>query len=137
MPPPEVKERNMLAVRLNAAGALLIEDGPAKLDEVSEWVQRHVLNCATGYGYPCEARLAESPHRAIVSIKTARETPYEAYIDVLDAVWGTYYAVWDAEARTHGTASFAQLKQADPVAADAIRKALPAQISVADPDNAP
>ncbi|MEM1097066.1 MAG: biopolymer transporter ExbD [Bacteroidota bacterium] len=132
--PPEVKERNMLAVQLNAAGALRIEDRPATVDDVSDWVQRHVLNCAPDTGYPCDAALAESPRRAVVSIKTSRQTAYEAYIDVLDAVWSAYHGLWDAEARAQGHPSFGQLKQADPSAAASIRKAFPAQVSVAEPD---
>ncbi len=37
-----------------------------------------------------DPELSDSPQKAIISLKTQRETPYKVYIDMLDEVMGTY-----------------------------------------------
>ncbi len=132
-PPPELHDRNMLSVLVNAEGQLLVEQQPLAVDALRATVQQHVMNCSAGYA--CLPQYAVRPDKAVVSLKTDRATPYDAYIGVLDEVWMGYRVVWDAEARRRGFPDYAAYRMALPVGeADAIRTAFKPQISIAEPD---
>lgn len=136
--PPPVKERNMLTVSVRGDGLLLVEDALTPLEQLGATVERHVLNCASTYGYGCLNAYAASPAQAIVSIKTARGTSYRAYIDVLDEVWAAYHRMWDAEARALGYSDYAayvtHLQESE--SPNHIRQRIRAGISLAEPDAA-
>jgi len=128
--PPPVKERNMLSILVNEQGQVLLEDKPSAVNLVRDEVKRHVLNNGVDPLY------AESSRKAIVSIKTSRQTPYDAYIGVLDEVWMAYFEMWDAEARKLGFADYAAYTDAIDVTGEdnAIRAVIKAAISIAEPD---
>lgn len=136
--PPPVKERNMLKVLVRSDKVLLVEDKPISLHALGAEIKRHVLNCAEGYDYGCLATYAQHPTKAIVSIKTARGTPYDAYINVLDEVWITYHRMWDDEARSLGYATYEtyveSLEQDNQP--NRIREKIRPGISLAEPDAA-
>ena len=111
-PPPQVHDRNMFNILINDQGLLLVEDKPMRLEAIRLAVKRHVMNCVAGYGYGCQDAYAEHPNKALVSIKTTRETSYRVYIDVLDEVWMAYFEVWDQEARTLGYPDYPAYRQA-------------------------
>lgn len=126
--PPPVKERNILTVLVNAQGDVLVEDEASSVAQIRGEVKTHVLNQGENPAY------AETIDKAVVSIKTSSETPYDAYINVLDEVWMAYFEIWDSEARSLGFPSYdaykAQLGGAD----NEIRDKIGAQISIAEPD---
>jgi biopolymer transport protein ExbD len=131
--PPPIKERNLLKILVNEQGMVLLEDLPSSVSLIRETVKKHVMNNGEDLMY------SEAPNRALVSIKTARQTPYSAYVDVLDEVWMAYFEVWDIEARALGysdyeayLASLADSGDEDEV--NAIREKYKAQISIAEPD---
>ncbi|WP_457654067.1 ExbD/TolR family protein [Rhodocaloribacter sp.] len=128
--PPPVKERNMLKILVNEQGQVLLEDKPASVSVIREEVKKHVLNNGADPNY------AESPKKAVVSIKTARGTPYNAYIDVLDEVWMAYFELWDSEARKLGYADYKTYLEAIGDGPNEIRQKIKAQISIAEPDKA-
>lgn len=129
--PPPVRERNMLAILVNAQGRVLIEDQPATIPMVREEVKKHTLNEGADPNY------AESIDLAIVSLKTDRQTPYDTYINVLDEIWMAYFEMWDAEARAMGYPSYAayqDYREENNIEENAIREKIGAQLSIAEPE---
>lgn len=129
--PPPIKERNLLKILVNEQGQVLLEDLPSSVTLIRETVKKHVMNNGVDLMY------SESPNRALVSIKTARQTPYSAYVDVLDEVWMAYFEVWDIEARAIGYPdyeSYVATLSDDGEDTNAIREKYKAQISIAEPD---
>lgn len=125
--PPPVKERNMLKILVNEQGQLLIEDKLAPVSQVRPDVRKHVTNFGADPNY------AESPNKAVISIKTAAQTPYRAYVDVLDETWMAYFEIWDSEARQLGYADY-KTYTASLTGENEVREKFPAAISIAEPD---
>lgn len=134
-PPPQMHDRNVLTILANEQGLLLVEDQPMRLDKLRTAVAEHILNCAQDYDYGCLSTYAESPQKAVVSIKTSQHTPYRFYIDALDEVWMAYFDLWDREARKLGYATYEAYRQAlGEGQENAIRTYIKPQISLAEPD---
>ncbi len=129
--PPPVRERNMLKILVNAQGQVLLEDRPSAVNQIRAEVVKHVLNNGADPNY------AESPARAVVSLKTDRQTPYDSYVQALDEIWMAYFQMWDQEARALGFPNYEAYRAS--IADDeenAIREKIKAQISIAEPDRA-
>ena len=130
--PPPIKERNVLKILVNEQGLVLVEDQPSATQLVRDEVKKHVLNNGA------DPRYAEETSKALISIKTARQTPYDAYVGVLDEVWMAYFEMWDAEARSLGFPDYDtyvnSIEETD--AENAIREKIKAAISIAEPDEA-
>ena len=127
--PPPIKERNVLKILVNEQGQVLLEDQPSGVQLIRDEVMTHVTNNGENPNY------AEAPDKALVSIKTARETPYNSYIEVLDEVWMAYFDMWDSEARTMGYRDYEHYTSmlADG-AENVIREKYTPAISIAEPD---
>jgi biopolymer transport protein ExbD len=129
VPPPPVRERNMLKILVNAQGQVLLEERPSSLRQIREEVKKHVLN------YGEDPNYSEAPERAVVSIKTDRGTKYDIYIQTLDEVWMAYREIWDSEARQMGYPSYDMYRSGLGLDADnLIRQKIPPGISIAEPD---
>lgn len=129
--PPPIKERNVLKILVNEEGFVLLEDKPSAVNLIRGEVIKHVLNEGADPLY------SESISRALVSIKTARKTPYDAYVQVLDEVWMAYFDMWDVEARKAGFGSYKDYSiwvKSEPNRVNEIRKKIKAAISIAEPD---
>ena len=126
--PPPVKERNILKILINEQGQVLLEDLPSSVALIRAEVLIHVQNNGA------DSRYAETPRKAVVSIKTDRQTPYNMYIQTLDEVWMAYFEIWDAEARSLGYADYHTYRKALEDGENEIRHKWPAQISLAEPD---
>ena len=128
--PPEVRERNMLKILINAQGQVLLEDLPSAVPRIRAEVQKHVLNNGQHPNY------SESPDKAVVSLKTDRQTPYDSYINVLDEIWMAYFEMWDAEARKLGFPDYKTYRTSveERNEDNVIRERIKAQISIAEPD---
>jgi len=139
--PPPVKERNLFKILVNAQGDLLIEEEEANMGQLRQRVKSHVTN------YGEDPDLAVSPDKAVISIKTDAQTPYDQYIEVLDEVWMAYREIWDGIARSGQTpqgddvgltetySSYQEYYNTlDPEDDNKIRDAFGAQISIAEPD---
>lgn len=128
--PPPVRERNMLKILINAQGQVLLEDQPSSVSRIRAEVKKHTLNEGADPNY------AETASRAIVSLKTDRQTPYDMYVNVLDEIWMAYFEMWDAEARRMGYSSYDAYRTAieDTGEENLIREKIKAQISIAEPD---
>jgi len=140
--PPPVKERNLFKILVNAQGELLIEEEPASIGQLRRRVKEHVTN------YGSNPDLAVSPDKAVISIKTDAQTPYNTYIEVLDEVWMAYREIWDQIAQTGRTPvkgesvdlakTYSNYQEyyntLEPGDDNKIRDAFGAQISIAEPD---
>ena len=128
--PPPIKERNVLKILVNETGQVLVEDQPSAIRLIREEVKTHIMNEGV------DPRYSESASKALVSIKTARQTPYDAYVGVLDEVWMAYFELWDSESRRLGYADYATYVAAVNAqgADNAIREKIKAAISIAEPD---
>ena len=127
--PPPVKERNMLKILVNETGQVLLEDKPSSTAMIRDEVIKHVTNMGADPNY------SERPGVAVISIKTSSQTPYNAYIQVLDEVWMGYFSIWDSEARTKGAPDYKTYTDALGDGENEIRKKFPAAISIAEPDD--
>jgi biopolymer transport protein ExbD len=128
--PPPIKERNVLKILVNEQGLVLVEDQPSAVQMIRDEVKKHVLNNGA------DPRYAEETGKALISIKTARQTPYDSYVSVLDEVWMAYFEMWDAEARALGYPDYDAYVTAidEQDAENAIRDKIKAAISIAEPD---
>jgi biopolymer transport protein ExbD len=127
--PPPVKERNILKILINEQGQVLLEDLPSSVAQIRAEVRTHVTNQGA------DDRYSETPGRAVVSIKTDRQTPYDMYIQTLDEVWMAYFELWDNEARSMGFLNYQDYRSSlEEGEENAIREKWPAQISLAEPD---
>jgi len=123
--PPPVKERNMLKILVNAQGMILLEEEPVSIDQVKQKVKEFVVNNGR------DPNLSDNPDKAIVSIKTDRQTPYRVYINMLDEVMGAYRELRNERALAETGTPYEQLGEENQ---KAINEALPKKISIAEPD---
>lgn len=73
----KIKKGNISNLLINAAGQVLLDDDPIEIPQVKEVLKRKIEE----KGYDKDGKPV-----LIVSIKTARETKYDTYIQVLDQV---------------------------------------------------
>lgn len=140
--PPPVKERNLFKILVNDKGELLVEKEQASIGQLRQRVKNHVTNHGNDPG------LSVSPDKAVISIKTGDDTPYDTYVQVLDEVWMAYREIWDQIARTGRTpvtgtevdleetySSYQEYYNTlEPGDDNKIRDEFGAQISIAEPD---
>lgn len=73
----KIKKGNISNLLVNASGQVLLDDEPISISAISDALKKKVEE----KGYDNEGK-----PNLIVSIKTARETDYDTYIQVLDQV---------------------------------------------------
>lgn len=125
--PPPIKERNLLNILVNSQGMVLMDEEPTPIGEVKRKVMEFVDNNGE------DPDLSESPDKAIVSIKTDRETPYRTYINMLDEVMGAYKDLRDRATQSQFGRDYDQLDE-DSDQAEMIQDMYPKKISIAEPD---
>lgn len=125
--PPPIKERNLLNILVNAEGMILIDDEPTQVGEVKQIIKDFITNRGE------DPNLSDSPDKAIVSIKTARQTPYRTYINMLDEVMGAYNELRDQASQSEFGVPYSQLED-ESDQQQAVRDIYPKKISIAEPD---
>ncbi len=131
LPPPneqeaEIKERNLMNILINADGLVSVDDKQVPIDQIKSILKKFITNRGK------EDHLSESPQKAVISLKTHRETPYKIYIDMLDEVMGTYKELRNEAAIQNFGIKFDGLKPGSKER-DLIISIYPKKISVADP----
>lgn len=129
-PPMPVNDRNVFNISINSKNQFLVQDQPRQsLDNLKEELKVFILNPAG------LETLAESPQKAVISLKTSRGTEYATFISVLDLLKGTYYEIYGE--RVGLTArrylSLDPEKPADAVLYEKGREGIPMNISIAEP----
>lgn len=125
--PPPIKERNLLNILVNANGEVLLDEEPTPISEVKQSVKDFVDNNGES------SDLSESPDKAVISIKTDRQTQYSIYIDMLDEVMGAYQELREQASQENLGVSYEDLED-DSEEQDQINDMYPKKISIAEPD---
>lgn len=126
--PPPIKERNLLKILVNAQGLVLLDEEPSSITEVKEKVKTFIKNPEKS------EELSEDPTKAIVSIKTDRQTPYNVYINMLDEVIGAYNELRDEASMELYGVPIGRLDERSPEYEKIARDMYPKKISIAEPD---
>jgi len=125
--PPPIKERNMLKILVNSQGQVLMDEQPTPVTKVKQ----NVIDFVTNRGK--DPNLSDSPQKAIVSIKTQRQTPYKIYINMLDEVMGAYAQIRNQAAQARFGKSYESLDD-DSKQKKEIQDMYPKKISIAEPN---
>lgn len=127
--PPEINQRNLLNVLVNADGQVLIDNEVTNVAAIRDIVKRHILNNGR------EPQLSTAPDKAVTSFKTKRGLPYETYIAVLDEIKSAYNDVRDDAARQEFGVPYGEYKaRLGDDEEDVIAERYPLKISLAEPD---
>jgi biopolymer transport protein ExbD len=127
--PPEIPDRNILTVLVNAQGNVLLEKEFVQISDIRPYVKRFVTNNGA------DPTLSDSPDKAIVSFKTERSAKYEQYIRVLDEIKMGYNELRDEEARSMGYRDYQDYRNRLPEGQeDVVADKYKYRISIAEPD---
>lgn len=120
----KLKTRNVYSVLVNANNQLLVRGEEQKLRDLKENTIKFITNPTR------QEDLAESPKKAIISLKNDRGTNYKTYLEVYNELRAAYNEIWETQSqKVHGK-SFEDL----PIAyKKAIRGEFPLVISEAEP----
>jgi biopolymer transport protein ExbD len=88
-----IKERNVLKVLVNANDMLLVDGEPTDIKELKRMTKDFIDNPSKNLD------LAESPQKAIVSLKNDRGTSYNLYIQVHNELKAAYNELRDQRAK--------------------------------------
>ncbi|SMO43653.1 biopolymer transporter ExbD [Fodinibius sediminis] len=124
--PPPIKERNLLNILVNAQGMILIDEEPTPVSALKQKIKDFVTNRGQ------DPNLSDSPDKAIVSIKTQRQTPYKTYIDMLDEVMGAYAELRNQASQSEFGVPYEELED-DSEEQQKIQDIYPKKISIAEP----
>lgn len=119
-----VSSKNILSVRINGAGQLMVEGKLLEMQQLKDAVKEFVMNPTR------RGDLPDSPLEAVVSLQNDKSTSYSNYIEVYDQLQGAYAELWKNRAlEVYGT-SYEQLPTAHK---RKIRDQIPQVISEAEP----
>jgi len=94
--PPEMMQlrtRNVFSVLVNANNDLLVRGEPMRPRDLRERTVEFITN-------PMRREdLAESPDKAIISLKNDRGTEYETYILIYNELRAAYNEIWEGESQ--------------------------------------
>jgi len=126
--PPKIKKRNLMDILVNAQGQVLINNKPTPMNQIKKKVKNFINNKGKN------PHLSVSPKKAVVSIKTARQTIYNTYISMFDQVVGAYKELRNAASQARFGKNYDALPDGS-AAQKKIQKLYPKQISIAKPEN--
>lgn len=151
-PPPEenaevkdiiVKERNILKVRMNSAGNLMIEDMDGQkfiaLDKLRDEVKEFIANPNNSDNKP-EFHQERLPYfgdvmitkNHVISVQNDRGTPYKVYFSVQHELIAAYNELRDEVSRKQFSKPYSELNEDQQ---KAVRDYYPQKISEAEPKN--
>lgn len=122
--PTQLNTRNVYSVLVNLNNELLVRGEPMELTELRANAKDFILNPDN------RPDLAESPKKAIVSLKNDRGTAYETYLQVYNELKGAYNELWEEASQRKYNVSYDALPKAGK---KDIQKDIPLVISEAEP----
>ncbi|WP_416867914.1 MAG: ExbD/TolR family protein [Imperialibacter sp.] len=126
-----VNDRNLFKISINSKNEFLIQDEPRQgLVGLREELRMFILNPTAA------SDLAESPKKAIISLKSNRGTDYAAFIAVLDELKGAYYNIYGERVGLSGD-EYRHLDLDDPrqlALYEKGKEGIPMNISIAEPN---
>lgn len=135
---PPIKERNLMAVKVNQYGHILLQGDLVELSQVKERVKEFVLNPGNRDDLPEKEMkqidiIGEYPvSMGVVSLQNDRGTSYEMYINVQNELTRAFNEIRDMVAFNYFGAKFSELDEAK---REAVQDAVPLKISEANPKN--
>lgn len=124
--PLKLKTRNVYSVLVNADNQLLVRGEPVNIDDLRNDTKQFIMNPQR------LENMAESPTKAIISLKNDRGTEYATYLKVYNELKAAYNELRNEEAeRKHGK-KFEFLNKDQ---RKEIRNKIPLVISEAEPTN--
>ncbi len=118
-----VSKDRMAAILINDEGAVLLDGKPASVEEITRVLKERIKQ---KINLPKNKKL-------IVSVKTARKTSYDIYIQALDHVRIAFNEVRDEYAQDTYGKKFSELNQQQQ---DDVKEKVPIIISIAEPEKA-
>lgn len=126
----ELKERNIFSIQLNAENGFLVEgERRNSLINLRHELKKFILNQGA------DNNLSESPAKAVISLKTDRNTSHAAFIYALDEIHAAYFEIYAARAKLK-VKQFRELDlndKEDRKIYDNAREGIPMNISIAEP----
>ncbi len=123
--PAKLNKRNVFAVLVNADNQLLVRGELANITELRERAKEFISNPGR------REDLAESPQKAIISLKNDRSTKYGVYIEVYNELKAAYQELWnDLSQRLYGEPYSEEMSDAKK---RVIRTEIPFVLSEAEP----
>ncbi len=122
--PTQLNTRNVYSVLVNYQNELLVRGEPMRAADLRENAREFILNP--------QARpdLAESPTKAIISLKNDRGTEYGTYLMVYNELKGAYNEIWEEMSQRDYQSSYDDL----PISSKKkIQDTVPMVISEAEP----
>lgn len=120
----KLNTRNVYSVLVNANNQLLVRGEEKQLKNLKDDTVNFITNPLR------QEDMAESPKKAIISLKNDRGTSYETYLEVYNELRAAYNSIWEKEAQKRYQKGYEGL----PVAYQrAIRSDFPLVISEAEP----
>ncbi len=125
-PPPEMKlnERNVFSVLVNSNNQLLVRKQPLEIDKLREDAKNFIMNPNN------DPTMAESPKKAIISLKNDRGTEFKTYIEVYNELKAAYNELRDEASRIKFGKGFEYITKDQQ---KEIRSEIPLVISEAEP----
>lgn len=147
--PPEVKQRNVFEVLVNANDNLLVEDDPMQVSNLREEAKVFIIGDRSERDESLPEFKTETipllgeyrVSKQIVSLQNDRGTSYEMYIKVQNELVAAYNEVRDEFAQQEFGKTYKQLeKEAElsknaEMQLEAVKKVYPQRISEAEPKN--
>ncbi|NGP87752.1 biopolymer transporter ExbD [Fodinibius halophilus] len=128
--PPPIKKRNMMKILVNAQGQVLMGTEETQPTPVTQ-VKRNLKEFITNRGQ--DPNLSDNPDKAIVSIQTQRDTPYNVYINMLDEVMGAYAELRNQAAQSNYGVPYDRLEEGSE-RHEKVKDMYPKKISIAEPN---
>jgi len=122
-----LKERNVLKILVNSADQLLVDGKLVTIKELKKTTKNFIDNPSQ------DPDLAESPRKAVISLKNDRGTSYNTYIQVHNELKAAYNELREAKAQAEHGRPLDKLTQEQ---ADEIRDYYRQVISEAEPEDA-
>lgn len=104
--PPVIKEKNLFVIIVNNNGELLVEDKPMEMKDLQPAAIEFLDNGGVprgqeGYCDYCQGRRdpksSDYPDKAIITVKSLRESSYESFVTVQNELVGAYNFLRDRE----------------------------------------
>ncbi len=118
------QKRNIFNVVVSSKNSITIRDEEVVIEDVKRMTKTFISNPNR------RDDLAESPKKAIISLKNERGTKYETYIEVYNELKAAYNELWDAKAQELFQKPYEEL---DMTEKKQIRRVIPFIISEAEP----
>jgi hypothetical protein len=126
LPPPPVKQRNLMNIKIDHQGTLFMNDAPVSVDEILPRLTDFIANPND------DSNLSEGPEYAVLGIKTDRHTPYNIYLEALDEVMLAYDQLRNNASMEQYGVTYASLSDGSDQK-QAINSEVPKRISIAVP----